>query len=271
VTHAIADFSPPPLSRYAPQAIILAIAAHVLVLTLVLMTPSPEGGGGGRVLGRLNVNLGAGGTSGQTLQKIIEETTASAKPPAPTPVQPEPARTRAPVPEKMEAVRPQPTPRASRPAPAAPPVTVPVPAPETPRTDNRQADSTTSSSDTAPGSMDAGTSSVGEGAPAATIGLGATDDVAGDAHDAYLAIVRSRIEAYRTYPAAARRRQAEGTVDVYIEISETGELTFLEITSRSGSAHLDRAARRMAERAGPFPRPPVPLFTTTIPINFSLL
>ncbi|PCJ69139.1 MAG: hypothetical protein COA62_10880 [Rhodobiaceae bacterium] len=270
MTHAIADFSPAPLSRYAPQAIILAIAAHVLVLMLVLMTPSPEGGGGGgRVLGRLNVSLGAGGTSGQTLQKIVEETTASAKPP--TPVQPEPARTRAPVPEKMEAVHPQPTPRASRPAPAAPPVTVPIPAPETPRTDDRQADSTTSPSDAAPGSMDAGTSSVGEGAPAATIGLGATDDAAGDAHDAYLAIVRSRIEAYRTYPAAARRRQAEGTVDVYIEISETGELTFLEITSRSGSIYLDRAARRMAERAGPFPRPPVPLFTTTIPINFSFL
>ncbi|MBL4766273.1 MAG: TonB family protein [Rhodobacteraceae bacterium] len=267
MTHAIADFSPPPLSRYAPQAIILAITAHVLVLMLVLMTPSPEGGGGGHVVGRLSVSLGAGGTAGQTLQTIVEETTMTPEPP--TLVRPEPVRTRPPEPRKIEPARQQPTPRASRPPPVSPP-TVQTPPPATPQVDRRQ-DVNVMPSDAAPGSMDAGTSSVGEGAPATTIGLGATDDVAGDAHDAYLAMVRSRIEANRRYPAAARRRQAEGTVDVYIEISETGELTFLEITSRSGSAHLDRAALRMAERAGPFPRPPVSLFTTTIPINFSFL
>jgi len=269
VTHTIADFSPAPLSRYAPQAIFLAIAAHALVLMLVLMTPSPKGGGGGQVIGRLSVSLGAGGTSGPTLQTIVEKTTVSPESPTPTLVSPEPVRTHPPKPQKIEPVRQQQTPRASRPAPVSPP-SVQTPPPSTPQVDRRQ-DVNVLPSDAAPGSMDAGTSSVGEGAPATTIGLGSTNDDAGDARDAYLAMIRSRIEANRTYPAAARRRRVEGTVIIHIRISEAGEITLLETRSRSGSTHLDRAARRMTEKAGPFPRPPFSPFTAIIPIAFTLL
>ncbi|MCE7998215.1 MAG: energy transducer TonB [Rhodobiaceae bacterium] len=120
------------------------------------------------------------------------------------------------------------------------------------------------------GSASAGAPSLGEGAASETAGIGSADARAGDQRDAYLAMIRQRIEENRTYPSAARRRREEGMVTLAISIDGQGNLSQIEIITGAGSFHLDRAAKRMVEKSAPFPAPPVTPFATRIPIVFAL-
>jgi periplasmic protein TonB len=79
--------------------------------------------------------------------------------------------------------------------------------------------------------------------------------------DPYLNRVWSMIERHRSYPANAIGSlglRLEGTVVYLIAVSPTGALRAIRLERSSGAAVLDDTARRMIERAAPFP--PLPSY-----------
>lgn len=252
-----------PLSRFVPVATVLAVAAHVFIVLLFFCQSPSDGGGGGKILGQLNVSLGGSGAAGPAEPTNVEPTVETlVVPPEPRVTLPPPSVPRAaaekPRVERAEPVRSQPVvtpPRVQEPAERHPVAR---------RAPGDQGDGNPI------GAESSGAPSLGEGTPSSTAGLGASEAAAGDQADAYLALIRSRIEKNRTYPSAARRRGEEGTVSMRVAIDAQGNLAQVTAIGRSGSFHLDRAAKRMVEKSSPFPPPPTAPFTTTIPIAFTL-
>ncbi|WOF74861.1 energy transducer TonB [Parvibaculaceae bacterium PLY_AMNH_Bact1] len=254
----------PLLSRFVPTAVLLALAVHVFLGAVFFLSPPSTGGGGGQVLGQLSVSLGGSGVAGYLQQDALEPAVET--------------RSRPPVPRVEPRSEPQsvvetiaPTPRVVQ---STPIVRRPVEVPRVSESIERevpvnQADGDRGDGDPV-GASSAGTPSLGEGAASQTAGLGSADAEVGDQRDAYLALIRSRIENNRTYPSAARRRREEGTAMLKITIGRQGHLTEVQLVDASGSFHLDRAARRMVEKSAPFPAPPVTPFSTHIPIVFAL-
>jgi len=66
-------------------------------------------------------------------------------------------------------------------------------------------------------------------------------------------LVRSRLEAYKFYPASARRRGIEGEVELGFALDSKGLADGLMILASSGYSILDRAAMQTVHRAQPFP------------------
>ncbi len=66
-------------------------------------------------------------------------------------------------------------------------------------------------------------------------------------------LVRSRLEAYKFYPASARRRGIEGEVELGFALNSKGLADGVMILASSGYAILDRAAMQTVHRAQPFP------------------
>eukprot|EP00435_Cladocopium_sp_Y103_P078668 s1_g2407.t1 len=224
-----------------------------------------RGGGGGKVLGQLSVSLGGSGAAGPVVPEPAEPTVPVVEtpvvPPAPRVAPPSPPVERAAA--KPRVARTEPV----RPQPVVTPLRVQEPAEQKPvarRVPGDQGDGKPI------GARSSGAPSLGEGVPSDTVGLGASDSAAGDLTDAYLALIRARIEKNRIYPSAARRSGEEGTASLRIVIDAQGRLAAADVIRRSGSFHLDRAAKRMVEKSSPFPPPPTAPFTTTIPIVFAL-
>jgi len=65
--------------------------------------------------------------------------------------------------------------------------------------------------------------------------------------------VRRRLEAFKYYPASARRRGIEGDVDVAFSLVAGGMAARIKLLKGSGYAVLDRAALATVARAQPFP------------------
>lgn len=251
----------PALSRYVPLATLIAIAAQVLTFSIFFQAPS-GGGSGGKVLGQMSVRLGGAGAAGTSerpeVELLVETTVALPEPRAEqqlrAPVEPDVQQSRA-VQARPITRQPIEVPRESKSIEQTPKVH-PVAGNE---------------GDGNPiGSMTVGSPSLGEGVASETAGVGSTDADAGDRRDAYLALIRARIEQNRTYPSVARRRREEGMATLKIKIDERGALADVQLVMGSGSFHLDRAARRMVEKSAPFPAPPITPFVTTIPIVFVL-
>lgn len=89
-----------------------------------------------------------------------------------------------------------------------------------------------------------------------------------DAGQSYLEMVRLRIERQKKYPAAARRRQIEGTVTLRFVITLEGAVIGAVVAETSGREVLDKAALRAVQAAAPFPRPPSAFFKR--PINLEI-
>lgn len=268
--------STPSLGRYLPVAALFSFGIYAAVVGFLFLTPEQSSGAGGEVVGQLSVSLGGSGAAGQPQQTPTEPILETSSVP-PTPrlerqrlpvVQPvaraaaQPQRVVAAEAPKSRVVQseqvvdqPAEIPRVS-----APEQTLPSMAPQT----GEQGDGNPV------GSASAGTPSLGEGAASESAGIGSADARAGDQRDAYLAMIRRRIEENRTYPSAARRRREEGMATLAISIDGQGNLSRIEIIAGAGSFHLDRAAKRMVEKSAPFPTPPVTPFATTIPIVFAL-
>lgn len=91
----------------------------------------------------------------------------------------------------------------------------------------------------------------------------------------YFDMVRMKIESRKKYPAAARRRQIEGRVEVEFSLREDGNVTEVSVKKTSRHPDLDRAALLAVRDAAPFPRPPGHLFDgplkMTITIMFELM
>jgi protein TonB len=74
---------------------------------------------------------------------------------------------------------------------------------------------------------------------------------AGLDRDQLKALIKGLIEERLSYPAAARRRNIEGVVDISLRIDVSGKLLECGVRRGSGSPVLDRAARDLA--GGIFP------------------
>lgn len=263
----------PAIGWFLPRAALLTIALHCLVFTAIILSPGSDVGGGGKVLGRLSVSLGGTGEAGtrppynmDTAERDAVVTAAVVLPIPRNIVEPLPVR-----PSVVEA------PRVS---PAAPVVYELVEEPrfveeahfvEEVRPIVDAGPATSDEGDGNPvGETVQGTRTLGENARSDTVGLDSNEGALGNARDAYLAIIRERIERNCLYPSAARRENAEGRVLMQVTIDGQGEVVHSEIIAGAGSFHLDRAARRMIEKSVPFPAPPTAPFTTIIPIVFSL-
>lgn len=78
---------------------------------------------------------------------------------------------------------------------------------------------------------------------------GASDQGASDSEmERYLGIIQSRIQRLKEYPAQARLRGQEGTVEVSFAVGANGEIEDFRIARSSGSALLDRAVERLFSR-----------------------
>lgn len=248
--------------RFVPRAILVTIAVHLLAFVFLLLQPPVDGGGGGQVVGQLNIRLSGSGVAGFTDEVSTEPVVeAQLRPPAPRADQPATPVVESVVQEprvvQAKPVLQQTTeiPRVSEPVEHMPSVRQEV----------------ADQGDGNPvGVAGAGAPSLGEGEASPTAGIGSADSGAGGRRDAYLAVIRARIEQNRTYPSAARRRSEEGMATITMTIDGEGVLADVQVISGSGSFHLDRAAKRMIEKSAPFPPPPVTPFTTTIPIVFAL-
>ncbi len=260
---AVATAPVKPLARFFPVATALAVAAHVLVVLFFLLQTPPGGGGGGKVLGQLSVSLGGLGALGPAAPESAEPVVETpVVPPSQSVAPPSPPAEQASV-AKPRVAQTEPV----RPLPVVTPKHVREPVEPTPVVRRAPGDH----GDGNPiGARSSGALTLGEGVPSQTAGLGASDIASGDQMDAYLTLIRARIEKNRTYPSAARRRSEEGTATIRVVIDAEGRLTQADVTGRSGSFHLDRAAKRMVEKSAPFPPPPTAPFTTTIPILFAL-
>ncbi len=82
--------------------------------------------------------------------------------------------------------------------------------------------------------------------------------------------VRARLEAGKSYPEAARRRGAEGTVRLSLRVGARGELLEARVAVTSGSALLDRAALELARASFPLDNPARREATLEIALRYTL-
>ncbi|WP_350146104.1 energy transducer TonB [Pyruvatibacter sp.] len=224
----------PRLATLWPWMMMVALIGHVAVAVVLFSTePEPSSGGGGKVLGKLSVALG----SGAPKSKMKNTETPS-----------EPVAQDARKPPKVLAKR----------VPASPSKPAPEPVLEMPP------DSATASH------ARNATPTLGSGAAASSPGNSGGTEKSTSVHDAYLAMLRARIEAKRTYPATARRAGQQGVASLRLTITADGTLTQLHVIQSSGHFALDRTAKRMVQKSAPFPAPPRTRFEVTIPIVFEL-
>ena len=236
--------------------VLIALVGH-LALAAIIFTRSPEtsSGGGGKVLGTLSIALGGAPVDAQ---EPVDERPAEIEPApqveplktpvkAATPIEPKPRKTQ--VKPKTEPNKPVTSKALPKKSELPPPNPIPSAAPASAASN--------------------ATPTLGEGAAAKKPGLGGGVESASD-YDAYLAMLRARIEANRTYPASARRSGNEGVASVRLIIGPDGRLTQVSLVKSSGHFALDRAAKRMAQKAQPFPPPPRSTFDVTVPVVFAL-
>lgn len=248
----------PKLGRLCLWMGMLALVGHVaLALHIFGSPPQRSDGGGGQVLGTLSIALG--GPAVQPSQQA-EKTPTGLETSQPK----EPARE----PSKVTpAARPKPQP-VIRPSPNLATVVKPLHKPAQQKTPASAAEPAEEPAEASVNSN--ATPTLGEGAAAPRPGSGGSVNTSAKAHDAYLAMLRARIEANRTYPASARRAGIEGITFVRLVISVDGSLRQANVVENSGHYALDRAAVRMVEKAAPFPAPPGTTFDVTVPIAFAL-
>jgi protein TonB len=91
-----------------------------------------------------------------------------------------------------------------------------------------------------------------------------------DAYEKALFELRSRIIARKIYPQAARRRNIEGEVVVFLRLDQGGELVDLKVRRSSGSTILDKAALSLIEKVIPYEHGLEGGLAVEIPIRYSL-
>ncbi len=129
-----------------------------------------------------------------------------------------------------------------KPVAEAKPSLAPAPAPEpAPAVTRESADSKDEEND----NSDASKVSGGQ-----VMGLaGASNQGTNDSEiERYLGVIQSRIQRLKEYPAQARLRGQEGTVEVSFAVGANGEIESFRIVRSSGSALLDRSVERLFVR-----------------------
>ena len=93
---------------------------------------------------------------------------------------------------------------------------------------------------------------------------------------AYLSQLARWLERHKQYPSIARRRNQQGEVIIEFTMNAQGQLLQQSIVKPSHHESLNKATRKMLERAAPLPPVPSALrngksqFTYTIPVRFTL-
>ena len=85
-----------------------------------------------------------------------------------------------------------------------------------------------------------------------------------------IAGLRKRILERKIYPQAARRRNIEGVVLIFLELDESGELFELRVIRSSGSKILDNAAISLIKKVVPYEHGLEGALSVEIPIRYSL-
>ncbi|WP_448383796.1 TonB family protein [Desulfosoma sp.] len=92
-----------------------------------------------------------------------------------------------------------------------------------------------------------------------------------DAVKLFLAQVRQRIDRFKHYPYAARRRQVEGRVTVRFVIHPDGTVAALQVVKSSASSLLDDAAVKAVQDAAPFPGFPRDVLAHPLAVEIGLV
>jgi protein TonB len=87
--------------------------------------------------------------------------------------------------------------------------------------------------------------------------------------NAYLEMVRYRIEKYKQYPSSAKAERREGRVTVRFIIRRNGSVEAVMVFKSSNNRMLDEAALEAVRKAGPFP--PQRFFEEDVPIELSIV
>ena len=82
--------------------------------------------------------------------------------------------------------------------------------------------------------------------------------------------LRSKILKRKIYPQAARRRNIEGVVLVFLELNKSGELVNLQVVESSGSKILDNAALSLIKKVLPHEHGLNRNLTVEIPVRYTL-
>ena len=109
-----------------------------------------------------------------------------------------------------------------------------------------------------------------------TIQSAPNSDLIAKQKSAYLSQLAQWLERHKQYPSIARRRNQQGEVVIQFTMSAEGKLLHHSILKPSSHESLNKATRKMIEKAAPLP--PVPLamrngksqFTYSIPVRFTL-
>lgn len=87
----------------------------------------------------------------------------------------------------------------------------------------------------------------------------------------YYDLIQLRIESNKKYPEMAKAQRIEGRTTVSFTIALDGSISGLSIVTGSRDKSLDEAAVKAVEKASPFPRPPLKLFSGPIPIEVTVV
>jgi protein TonB len=92
----------------------------------------------------------------------------------------------------------------------------------------------------------------------------------GQQYERAVSELRERIIRKKVYPQAARRRNIEGVVLIFLELDAGGEPVDLHIIQSSGSRILDKAALSLIEKVIPFEHELEMGLSVKIPIRYDL-
>jgi protein TonB len=95
-------------------------------------------------------------------------------------------------------------------------------------------------------------------------------DVTDSLYAESIAGLRKRILERKIYPQAARRRNIEGVVLIFLELDKSGELFELRVIRSSGSKILDNAAISLIKKVVPYEHGLEGALSVEIPIRYSL-
>ena len=102
-------------------------------------------------------------------------------------------------------------------------------------------------------SADTSLSAVSTSAAAAAAGFMTEKD--------YFELLKMRVEALKTYPGQAKKRNQQGQVVIQFKLDNKGQVSDLSVHKSSGSRILDRAALKAVQKSAPFPRAPQGMFS----------
>ena len=95
-------------------------------------------------------------------------------------------------------------------------------------------------------------------------------DVTDSLYAESIAGLRKRILERKIYPQAARRRNIEGVVLIFLELDKSGDLIELRVIRSSGSKILDNAAISLIQKVVPYEHGLEGALSVEIPIRYSL-